>query len=145
MYGSDYAGQAAAEPIGMFSWLVILAVYAFFGWTMYRIANKTGCSDSAWWAWVPILNALLAIKCAAKPWWWFFLLLIPVVNIIFSVILWMEIAKACGQPSWWGFVMLLPVVNLFVMAYLAFGGPAPVSTAYPTQPPVQPREPEKVI
>ena len=145
MYGSDYAGQTAAWSMGLFGWLVIIAVYAFFGWTMYRIARKTGCVSSAWWAWVPILNAFLVIKCAAKPWWWFLLLCIPVVNIVFAVMLWMEIAKACGQPSWWGIVMLLPVVNFFVMAYLAFAGPSPVSNEFPTQPPVQPKQPEKVV
>lgn len=144
MYGSDYAGQAAAEPIGLFGWMLFLAAYAFFSWTMYRIANKTGCQDSAWWAWVPILNAFLVIKCAAKPWWWFLLLCIPFVNIVFSVLLWMEIAKACGQPSWWGIVMLVPFVNFFVMAYLAFAGPAPAKQ-FPTQPPVQPKQPEKVV
>jgi hypothetical protein len=145
MDGSDYAGQTAFQSMGLFGWLVILAIYAFLGWTMYRIARKTGCVSSAWWAWVPILNAFLVIKCAAKPWWWFFLLCIPIVNIVFAVMLWMEIAKACGQPSWWGFVMLLPVVNFFVMAYLAFAGPAPISKEFPTQTPVQPRHPEKVI
>ncbi len=101
-------------------WLVlILAVYVYVAVCLMKIAKKTGTAN-AWLAWIPILNVFLMLQIARKPLWWFILMLIPIVNIVISIIVWMEIAKAVRKPEWLGILMIIPMVNLVVPGYLAF-------------------------
>ena len=124
---------------GIFGFLFVVAAYFYFCFCIYKIAQKCGCSNHAWWAWVPILNCVLMVECAGKPAWHFLALLIPVVGLIFSVIWWMKIAENCGKPNWWGVLMIVPVVNIFVPAVLAFS--ASPSRPTPPRPAEQPRQP----
>ena len=99
--------------------LISIALYAYAAFCFQTIAKKTG-TENGWFAWVPILNVYLMCKIAGKSGWWILLLLIPLVNIAISIILWMEIAKACQKPAWIGILAIIPGINLFVMGYLAF-------------------------
>lgn len=103
-----------------FSQLIIfIALYAYAAFCFQTIAKKTG-TENGWFAWVPILNVYLMCKIAGKSGWWILLLLIPLVGIVISIILWMEIAKARQKPTWLGILMIIPGVSLFIMGYLAF-------------------------
>jgi hypothetical protein len=122
MYG-DYATTTGSGPGIMataYAWFAIFAIYIYFAFMMYKIAQKTGHSPIAWWAFIPILNTFLLIKMAHKPLWWFVLLLVPFVNIIAFFVLWMSVAKVVGQSQLWGFLAMIPILNfvaLFVLAY----------------------------
>jgi uncharacterized membrane protein YoaK (UPF0700 family) len=83
------------------------------------MAQKTGFQTQAWWAWVPIMQALLMLKMAGVAWWWIFLFLIPIVNIVIGIIVWMKIAERLSKPKWLGVLMIIPAVDLFVLGYLA--------------------------
>jgi len=100
--------------------VILLVVYVYFAICLSTLAKKTGHENRAWWGWIPVLNAFLMIFIAGKQWWWFILLMIPLVNIVISVIIWMEISKARNKPAWLGVLMILPVVNLVIPGYLAF-------------------------
>ncbi len=100
--------------------LISLITYLYFSYSLYVIAQKSGHSDNAWFAWIPIINAFLMLQIAGEPGWWFILLLIPIVNIVIGVIVWMKIAEVRGKPNWWGILILVPFVNLIVPGYLAF-------------------------
>ena len=104
------------------SYLVFLAVYAFVAYCVMTIANKLKTTDS-WMAWVPILDIFLMLKMAGKPAWWLILLLIPLVNLVISIIVWMEIARRRGFQSWLGILLIIPLFGLLVPAYLAFSEP----------------------
>lgn len=106
-------------PFGPFEISIGLVIYAFFGYCLYRIAQKLNLSDKAWWGFVPILQVLLMLKTAGKPWWWIFLFLIPLVNIVIGILVWINIAQALGKSKWTGVLMLVPGVDLFVLGYLA--------------------------
>jgi uncharacterized protein DUF5684 len=116
-------GAAAGLAIlgGMlFVLLIFFAVfYVYLALALQTIAKKTN-TENAWWAWIPILNALLMLNIAKKPLWWIILLLIPFVNIVIGIIVWMGVAEARGKPSWWGILMIVPVANLVVPGYLAW-------------------------
>ncbi len=127
--------------IGAVMWLIILAAYLYFTYAQFKIAQKTGHSGNAWWAFIPILNTILLIKMAGRPMWWFFLCLIPIVNVIVFVVMWINVAKACNQSPVWGFLTILPFINFISIGVLAFSGPKSPQQ-FPTKP--VPRQPERV-
>lgn len=98
---------------------VAFLLYFYTSLCLHKIATKTK-TPFGWFAWLPILNVFLTLMIARKSFWWFILLLIPLANIVFTVIIWMEIAKMRNKPEWLGVLMMLPVVNLAIVGYLAF-------------------------
>ncbi|MDD4955235.1 MAG: DUF5684 domain-containing protein [Candidatus Omnitrophica bacterium] len=108
------------ESLLLLTLFVIAFLFYFYtSLCLHKIANKTK-TPFAWFAWLPILNVLLTLMIARKPFWWFILLLIPLANIVFMIIIWMEIARLRDKPEWLGVLMMLPVVNLVITGYLAF-------------------------
>lgn len=138
----DAAKGLAFLGMGIFAFvlLFVVAIYVYYAVCLMKIAKKTGTANG-WFAWIPILNLILMIQCAKKPMWWIIMFFIPLVNIIFSILLWMGIAEAVKKPSWVGVLTIIPVVNIIIIGYLAFSKmeEAPVSTPVsPIQPPIQP-------
>ncbi len=137
------AGTGMAIFAGlMIAWVLFaLVIYIFLAICLMKIAKKTNTSNG-WFAWIPILNLILMIQVAKKPMWWIIMFFIPLVNIVFSIMLWMAIAEAVKKPSWVGILMIVPVANLVVPGYLAFSKMDGVSENIVTppapQPPVQP-------
>ena len=113
-----YEANSSAGGPSIVMWLVILGLYLYFAWTQYKIAQKVGCSDKAWWSFIPIMNTFLLVSMASKQWWWFFILLVPVVNIVAFAILWIEVAKATGQSPAWGVLMLIPFLNFVAIGIM---------------------------
>jgi len=136
-------GEYATNPgdagflglVGAAFWLFFLAIYLVFSWLLYRIACNAGQKDTAWWAFIPILNLFLLCKMAQKPMWWVLLCLVPLVNLVILAIMFWKISENCGQHGFWGICMLLPFLNIVALLVLAFSTPK-----YPAQPaPVKPR------
>ncbi len=136
----DYQSGADAS-FGLIPLLLLVGVYAYFAYCQARMAHKCGLADSAWWAWIPILNTFLLFKMANKPNWWFVLCLVPLVNIYIFGVLWWEAAKACKTSPVWGILTLVPLVNFVAIGIMAFSSP-PAMVPPPHTP--QPREPEHV-
>ena len=124
---TDNTGMLAGM-FGMGFFVVAIIVYLFMAYCLKMIAEKTGHSENAWWAWIPIMNYLLLLQIAGKPAWWLVLLLIPFVNFIVLIVVMMEVAKARGKESFWGIIAaLVPIVG---WPYLAFsdGDTAPATS-----------------
>ena len=96
-----------------------LAAYVYMALALMTIAQKTN-TENAWLAWIPIGNIFLMLMIAKKPMWWFLLFLVPLVNIVFLVLVWMQIARARNKPDWWGILMIVPIVSIIVPGYLAW-------------------------
>src|SRR5260370_12056779 len=96
--------------------LIGLAVYVYGSLTLQTIAKKTH-TENAWWAWIPILHAILMLNIAKKPLWWFLLFLVPLVNIVILIIFWMAIADSRRNPSWWAIFLFVPLVSIIFPAY----------------------------
>lgn len=112
--------SAAGDTIlGAYGWIITIAYVFYFMFMQYKIAHRTGQSDIAWWAFVPILNTLLLIQMAGKSWKWFWLLLIPFVNYVVFFILWINVAKNCDQNGFWGFLVMWPLINIIPLFILA--------------------------
>lgn len=106
---------------GMILFILIFAAafYVYFALALSAIASKTN-TENSWLAWIPIANLILMLNVAKKPIWWILLFLIPLVNIVISIIVWMEVAKARGKPDWWGILTIVPIVGIAVPGYLAW-------------------------
>jgi hypothetical protein len=112
--------QAAAIGAVILTILVFAAAaYVYFSLALKTIAEKTH-TENPWWAWIPIIQAVLMLNIAKKPVWWIALLLIPLVNIVIAVIVWMAISEARNKPSWWGIMTIVPFFGLIVPGYLAW-------------------------
>ena len=99
--------------------LLFIAVYAYYAYTLQVIAKKTKTKDS-WWAWVPIANVFLMLRIAKKPAWWILLFLVPLLNLIIVVVVWGKIAETRNKPGWLGILMIFPMVSLIPPGLLAF-------------------------
>ncbi len=146
MYG-DYSAASTPGPgtmISAYFWFAFVALYLYLAFTMFKMAQKTGHTPIAWWAFIPILNTFLLIKMAHKPLWWFILLLVPFVNIVCFFILWMSVAKVIGQSPIWGFLVMIPVLNLVALYVLAFNSRPYQYPDFQKQPAQQPKTPQHV-
>jgi hypothetical protein len=128
---------ATGDAYGAIFYIFVLAVYLYFTYAQYKIAQKVGHSDP-WWAFIPIINSYQLVQMAKKEWYWFVFLLIPFVNIICFAILWMETAKNCYHSPLWGFLMILPFINFVSIGVMAFSG-----GNKPTQFPPRDRTPDR--
>jgi hypothetical protein len=102
---------------------VMAGMYVYFAVCLSIIAGKTG-TPGGWMAWIPIANLVLMARIAGRSGAWAVLCLIPLLNIIFLVILWVDIAKARGKAGWMGALIIVPLVNFLVPAILASGPPS---------------------
>ena len=121
----DFDIDTSTGVIGIFFFGVfglVLAFYIYAAICLSTIARKLSVAE-AWWAWVPLLNALLIFKLSGKPLWWLLGLFVPILNIVVAVLVWMEIAKRRGKSPVHGILILLPGIGLISLGILAFSKP----------------------
>ena len=81
--------------------LIFIAIYAYFAYSLQVIAEKTKTKDT-WLAWIPIANLYLMAKIAKKPGWWLILLLIPVVGTILWLLFGGRLPRLVTSQVGWG-------------------------------------------
>ena len=96
------------------TWFVLVILSIVILW---RIFTKAG--EAGWKSIIPIYNTYTLFKIADGCGWKFLLLLIPVVNIIFSIILCIDLARAFGKSD--AFAVGLIFFSFIFQAILAFG------------------------
>jgi Family of unknown function (DUF5684) len=107
---------AANSSVGVLLvfYIAILIMYAAAGWKVFAKAGEPG-----WGIFVPIYNLYLVCKIAGRPEWWLILFFIPFVNIVFGLIIAMDIAKAFSKSS--GFGIGLWLLGFIFIPILGFG------------------------
>lgn len=107
--------------MGIIAFVVIffVAYYIYMSICLSKIAKKTN-EENAWFAWIPILDMLLALEIAKKPTWWIIWFFVPLANLVAYVLVWMGISKILRKPEWLGILMIISPLNLIVPGYLAF-------------------------
>lgn len=80
--------------------LAIVVVVIIGLWKLFEKAGEPG-----WAAIIPIFNIIVMLKIAGRPLWWVVLYLIPLVNIVATIIVAIDIAKAFGQSAMFGFFL----------------------------------------
>ncbi|MCF7859367.1 MAG: DUF5684 domain-containing protein [Candidatus Cloacimonetes bacterium] len=110
-----YAQEASAGP-GIVFWIIYFAFIIFFIFVMWKIFKKAG--KPGWGCIIPIYNTILLLEIADRPIWWIFLMFIPFVNIVVSIIVLLDVAKAFDKGTGFGIGMIfLPFVFFPILAF----------------------------
>jgi len=110
------AGMMAG--LGIMSFLPIIALIVFQAVCYWKIFEKAG--RPGWQGIIPIANMYFLTELVGKPLWWFIvILLVPCANIVFIILLNIELAKAFGKTT--GFGIGLTLIGIVFLPILAFG------------------------
>jgi hypothetical protein len=74
--------------------LVLVLVMMAGMWKMFIKANKPG-----WAAIVPIYNIIVLLEIVGRPAWWVVLYIIPVANLVATIMVSIDVAKAYGKGT----------------------------------------------
>ena len=124
------AASAGALAFGGIVMIVALAIAVVCIIGMWKVFEKSG--QPGWACIIPIYNIYILLKVAGRPGWWLFLMLIPLVNLVFILLLSIDIAKCFGQSAVFG-VVLIFLLGGIGYVILGFGnyryvGPVAVTT-----------------
>jgi hypothetical protein len=92
---------------------IIVIVIAGF----WRVFTKAG--EAGWKSIIPIWNIIVLLRIVGKPVWWIILLIIPLVNIVISLIVSLELAKSFGKGN--GFGVGVWLLGIIFVPILGFG------------------------
>ncbi len=95
---------------GLFAILVIVGL-----WKVYEKAGQPG-----WAAIIPIYNVYILTKIIGRPGWWVLLIFIPLVNVVVSIIMAIDLAKSFGKDAVYG-ILLLWLFSIVGYLILGFG------------------------
>lgn len=94
---------------------VIIAVLMIVAtWKIFQKAGRPG-----WASIIPFYGAYVEFEIVGMNGWLFLLLLVPIVNIVFSIILMVKLAKAFGRSA--GFAVGIIFLPFIFIPMLAFG------------------------
>ena len=110
------AGNVAGGigAIVFFIYLAILILIIVGGWKMFEKAGQPG-----WGVLIPIYNAYLVLKIVGRPAWWLILFLIPIVSLVISIIVIVDLAKSFGKGV--GFAIGIFFLGFIFVPILGFG------------------------
>src|SRR5690242_20250063 len=91
MNNSDMAAGAFGLVFILFC-LVFALLMVVSLWMVFSKAGQPG-----WAAIIPILNLYFLVKVSGRPGWWILLYLIPIVSIIISILVSLDVAKNFGK------------------------------------------------
>ena len=120
------AGGALGALFGGTTMLVFLAIAVVCIVGMWKVFTKAG--QPGWGVLIPIFNLYLLLKIAGRPAWWLILYLIPLVNVIVSLIVAIDIAKSFGQSAVFGVVLLWLLAGIGFLI-LGFGSASYIGPA----------------
>lgn len=113
-YNTAATGLAAIGTTYMVILLAICIISIVANWKIFTKAGKPG-----WASIIPIYNVYVQFQIAGMSGWMFLLLLVPIVNIVVSIMLYVNLAKAFGKST--GFAIGLIFLNFIFVLMLAFG------------------------
>lgn len=99
-----------ALVISLVVWVVMIVAF----WKVFTKAGEAG-----WKCIIPIYNTYTLCRIAGRNGWWFLGLLVPVVNIIVSLIISIDLAKHFGKSTVFGVVGLwiFSVIGYLMLGY----------------------------
>lgn len=85
--------------------------------SVWRVFTKAG--KAGWLVLIPLVNVYVLMKIAGRPGWWLILFLIPLVNLIISILVSLDLAKSFGKGA--GFGLGLAFLGPIFYPILGFG------------------------
>lgn len=83
-------------------------------WKMFVKAGQPG-----WAAIIPIYNLYILTKIVNRPGWWVILFLVPIVSLVISIIIMLDLAKSFGKSV--AFAVGLILLGPIFICILGFG------------------------
>lgn len=111
--GTSSIGNSPVFWIGTI-YVAIVVIYVACGWYVYLKAGQPG-----WAVMIPIYDLWVLLKIVGRPGWWLILYFIPFVNILISIIVYVDLAKSFGKGV--GFAVGLILLSFVFFPILAFG------------------------
>ena len=128
---TDDGGSGA---IGLIFGLALIVLTIIAMWKVFTKANKPG-----WAALIPIYNIIVMLQIVGRPIWWVFLFLIPIVNIVVSIVVAIDMAKTFSKGTAFGVfgLWLFSPIGYYILAFgkATYKGPL-ANAAAPTKPSV---------
>ena len=100
--------------------IILVAAYVFGGVVHYKFAQKAGLENEAWKAWVPILQVVLFLHIIDRSGWNILWLFVPIANIVFIVIWYIDFLKRFNQNPIWVVALFIPTLNLIFTGFLVY-------------------------
>lgn len=133
-YGSELTADESAALAGImalftgsmliFAIVLGLAQYIYVAITLQKTAERLKM-ENTWFAWIPILQAILLFKMGDKNPYLLLLSLIPFVGAlivgIIAIIAMMNICEKRGRDKMLALIVLLPIGALILLGILAWG------------------------
>ena len=94
--------------------LAMIALLIAAWWMVFTKAGRPG-----WAAIIPIYNMVVMLEIIGRPWWWIFLYLIPLANLVFGIIVGVDLARSFGRST--GFGVGLALLSAIFYPILGFG------------------------
>jgi len=93
--------------------LAIITLVIVSYWKVFVKAGKPG-----WASLIPFYNFYVLLEIVSKPGWWLILIFIPIVNLVISVIVCLELAKTFGKGAGFGIgICFLPFIFIPILAF----------------------------
>jgi hypothetical protein len=108
---SDFSSYGSVSPVYLLCSLLIFIVAIAAVWRVFTKAGRPG-----WLAIIPLVNTVVLLQIAGKPWWWIILLIIPLLNLIILIIVMLDLARAFGKSTLFGIglIILAPIFFLIL-------------------------------
>lgn len=138
LYTVTDSTQSTFSPAAALVSVAIAVLAIVIMWKFYKKAGRPG-----WASIVPFYNTWVLCEIAGRPGWWMFLQLIPIVNLVVTIIIALDIAKKFGKSGAFG-IFGLWLFSIIGYAILAFGDAEYESAAAApaeSQAPVAPQAP----
>src|SRR5262245_50654651 len=119
LLAQEYDGDAAAGiGGGLMGCLCPLVLYFAVSWVMFaKVFEKAGLPG--WMSFAPMLNMCKLCEISGRPAWWGILLLIPVVGLVVSIFVCIDLAKRFGKDT--GFAIGMVLLSIVFFPMLGFG------------------------
>lgn len=107
---------AAAAGALFGSLLTLVVTVALVGLIYMGLFRKAG--RPAWAAFVPVYNSYVILKIVGRPGWWLVLLFIPMVNVVISILMMIDLAKSFGRGTGFAIgLIFLPPIFALILSY----------------------------
>lgn len=117
-------GLVLGGAVFIFSLAMFFGVYIYTALALMGIAKKLD-HPNGWFAWIPILNAVLLLQMGDMSPWWILVGFIPglgaLILMIISLLATMNICEKRGYDKLLGLLSLIPLANLILLGILAWG------------------------
>jgi hypothetical protein len=84
---------------------------------MWKVYTKAG--EPGWAVLIPFYNYWVMMRIIGRPYWWLLLFLLPVINIVITFIIHVDLAKSFGRGV--GFGIGLALLSFIFFPILGFG------------------------